>query len=327
VRLDRERELKSAGLLYDDGGSRGSPWPHRVAVVTTAATFLLILVGGVVTNTGTGMAVPDWPTTFGYNMFLYPWSKMVGGVLYEHTHRLLGSVVGSLTLTLAVLLWAVEPRRSVRGLGIAALAAVVIQGVLGGLRVVLAAAGLAIVHGAFAHAVFALVAAIALFTSPSWRVGIPVVCSRAAMRLRRLALWTTVGIYAQILLGTLVTHLGARVDAHLFGAAVVSVAVIALGFRVAPGRAEWPELVRPAETLRVLWLLQLLLAAGAYVARFHPADVPLGAALTLGFPVSHRLTGGLMLIASLVLTLRVYRRTGWSGVEAGCRTLSPKALA
>ena len=78
----------------DDVGSVPNCWPHRLAVLTTAATFLLILAGGVVTNTGTGMAVPDWPTTFGYNMFLYPLSRMTGGVYYEHAHRLFGSLVG-----------------------------------------------------------------------------------------------------------------------------------------------------------------------------------------------------------------------------------------
>jgi cytochrome c oxidase assembly protein subunit 15 len=112
-----------------------NPWPHRLALATTVTTFLLILAGGIVTNTGTGMAVPDWPTTFGHNMFLYPWSQMVGGILYEHAHRLIGSLVGALTLTLAIFLWALEPRKWVRGLGIAALGAVVVQGVLGGLRV------------------------------------------------------------------------------------------------------------------------------------------------------------------------------------------------
>lgn len=319
--------MEPASVRKDDSRSGWHPWPHRLAVVTTAATFLLILVGGVVTNTGTGMAVPDWPTTFGYHMFLYPWSKMVGGVLYEHTHRLLGSLVGSLTLTLAVLLWAVEPRSLVRGLGIAALAAVVVQGVLGGLRVVLAAAGLAIIHGAFAHAFFALVAAIALFTSRGWCAAAPVVRSAGAVQLRRLALWTSAGLYVQIVLGTLVTHLGARLDAHLFGAAVVSVAVIVLGFRIMPGRADWPELVRPTEALRALWLLQLLLAAGAYVARFHAVELPLGAVLALALPVGHRVTGGLMLIASLVLTLRAYRRTGWCEAGADCESFSPKALA
>lgn len=319
--------MAADNFSQDDVGSVPNCWPHRLAVFTTAATFLLILAGGVVTNTGTGMAVPDWPTTFGYNMFLYPWSKMVGGVLYEHTHRLLASLVGSLTLTLAVLLWAVEPRRYVLGLGIAALAAVVIQGVLGGLRVVLAENALAIVHGAFAHAFFAMLAAIALFTSASWRVAVHVLRSTSAFRLRRLAVSTSAGLYVQILLGTLVTHLGVRLDAHLFVAALVSVAIVLLEFRIAPGRADWPELVRPAEALRALWILQLLLALGAYVARFHPADVPLGPALALVFPVSHRLTGGLMLIASLVLTLRVCRRTGWLASEAGREAFSPKVLA
>ncbi len=319
--------METTGCVADSAGSAGNPWPYRLAVLTAAATFLLILVGGVVTNTGTGMAVPDWPTTFGYNMFLYPWSKMVGGVLYEHTHRLLGSLVGSLTLALAVVLWAVEPRQSVRVLGIAALAAVVLQGVLGGLRVVLAADTLAIVHGAFAHVFFAAVAAIALFTSPSWRAAVPVVHSAAALRLRRLGVATTVALYGQILLGALVTHRGTRLDAHLVGAALVSAAVIAVGFCLAPGRADWPELVRPAETLGALWLLQLLLALGAYVARFHAADIPLVPGLALAFPVSHRLTAGLMLIASLVLTLRTCRRTGWLGSDPRRSTLSPMTVA
>lgn len=96
-------------------------WPHRIAVANACATFLLILAGRLVTNTGSGLAVPDWPTTFGENMFLFPWSKMVGGIFFEHSHRLLGSAVGLLTLTLGVLLWIQEPRRWVRWLGAGAL--------------------------------------------------------------------------------------------------------------------------------------------------------------------------------------------------------------
>jgi cytochrome c oxidase assembly protein subunit 15 len=317
----------AAAASLDDVCKISNPWPHRLALVTAVATFVLILAGGVVTNTGTGMAVPDWPTTFGYNMFLYPWSKMVGGVLYEHTHRLLGSLVGSLTLTLAILLWAVEPRQWVRGLGIAAVAAVVIQGVLGGLRVVLARDTLAIVHGGFAHAFFALIAGIALFTSRSWQAPVSLVTSVHGYRLRRLAVCTAIGVYVQVLFGTLVTHRGARLDAHLFVAALISAAVIVLGFRIMPGRAQWPELVGPTEALRALWALQLLLGLGAYVAKFHAADIPVGPVLGLAFPVSHRLTGGLMLIASVILTLRVYRRTGWCDA-ADCREpLSPKVPA
>src|SRR5713101_8321665 len=108
---------------------RSSRWPHRLAVVTAAATLVLIFVGGLVTNTGSALAVPDWPTTFGYNMFLYPWSRMVGGVFYEHSHRLIGSLVGLLTVAFAVSLWVTEQRKSVRILGLVAVAAVVVQGI------------------------------------------------------------------------------------------------------------------------------------------------------------------------------------------------------
>jgi cytochrome c oxidase assembly protein subunit 15 len=275
------------------------------------------MAGGIVTTTGTGMAVPDWPTTFGYNMFVYPWSQMVGGILYEHTHRLLGSLVGALTLTLTVVLWAVERRPWLRGLGVAALVAVVIQGVLGGLRVILVQDTLAIVHGAFAHAFFALVTAVTLFTSPGWLAPCRVLSSPDALRIRRVALYTTIGLYVQILLGTLVTHRGSRLDAHLFVAALVSVAVIMLRFGIRPGRASWPELVRPSEALGALWLLQFLLGLGAYVGKFHAADIPLGAFLAVALPVGHRLVGGLMLIVALVVTLRAYRRTGWSASVAG----------
>src|SRR5687767_2396741 len=109
-----------------------SVWPHRLAVMTACATFPLLFIGGLVTSKGAGLAVPDWPTTFGYNMFLYPWSKMVGNVFYEHSHRLVASGVGLLTIALALSLWLQERRKGLRWLGVAALVLVVIQGALGG---------------------------------------------------------------------------------------------------------------------------------------------------------------------------------------------------
>src|SRR5690349_21764347 len=118
------------------------PLPFVLAALVATITLLLILMGGLVTNTGSALAVPDWPTTFGHNMFLFPWDKMVGGIFYEHTHRLLGSLVGLLTLLLAAVLWRADRRRWVRSLGIAAVVAVIVQGVLGGMRVVLLEHGL-----------------------------------------------------------------------------------------------------------------------------------------------------------------------------------------
>src|SRR5262249_20124608 len=136
---------------------------HRLALATLAATCVLILLGGLVTNTGAALAVPDWPSTFGYNMILFPWSKMVGGIFYEHSHRLMGALVGVLTLALAAALWHEGGR--LRRLGLLAVGAVLAQGLLGGLRVVLLQDTLAIYHGLLAQAFFALLAAIALLTA------------------------------------------------------------------------------------------------------------------------------------------------------------------
>ena len=196
---------------------------HGLALVTAAVTFVLILFGGLVTNTGAALAVPDWPTTFGHNMFLYPWAQMVGGVFYEHSHRLIGAFVGLLTLALGVALW---PSR-LRWLGVAAIVAVVAQGVLGGLRVVLLEGTLAILHGCLAQAFFGLLVAIALLSartsSPSLR-GLP-------PSTRAFTIATVILVYAQIVFGALLTHTG-RIDLHLGGALgvfVLALRVTALG--------------------------------------------------------------------------------------------------
>ncbi len=155
----KDRNVTNPGL------SNGA---NRLALTTAWATGLLLVIGGLVTSKGVGLAVPDWPTTFGYNMFLYPWSKMVGGIFYEHSHRLVASGVGLLTLILAVLLWLREPRKWVRWLGTIAIALVILQGVLGGLRVVLLEQMLAMIHGSLAQVFFALMVSLALFTSREW---------------------------------------------------------------------------------------------------------------------------------------------------------------
>ena len=168
-----------------------SPWPHRFALLTAMATFPLLFIGGLVTSTGSGLAVPDWPTTFGYNMFLYPWSQMVGGIFYEHSHRLFGSLVGFLTVLLAISLWYGESQPWLRKLGFVALGAVILQGILGGLRVVLLQQTLAIIHACFAQAFFALAASLTLFTSAEWRTPIKKKMAEDASRLQRLAIFTS----------------------------------------------------------------------------------------------------------------------------------------
>src|SRR5439155_20111384 len=118
--------------VYEEGENVGL---HRFALFTASCTVFLIFVGGLVTSTESGLSVPDWPTTYGWNMFTFPLSKWVGGIFYEHGHRLIASTVGFLTIVLAAWLWIVDPRRWMKRLGAAALGSVILQGALGGLTV------------------------------------------------------------------------------------------------------------------------------------------------------------------------------------------------
>jgi len=297
-----------AGSVHRSVG-RASPWPHRLALLTTVATFPLLFVGGLVTSTGAGLAVPDWPTTFGYNMFLYPWSRMVGGIFYEHSHRLIGSLVGLLTIFLTLSLWYQESRRWLRWLGAVALGAVITQGVLGGLRVVLLQHTLAIIHACFAQAFFALAASLALFTSVEWEEPPAKKMAADAGRVQRLGLLTLGFIYAQLISGAILRHTGEGVGIHLFGAALVSTHVLVLAARVRRNHADLPALTRPAALLCGLLLLQLGLGVGAYLGKFTLAGMFLNPFVVV-LATSHVVVGALMLIAGLVLTLRAYRLLG-----------------
>lgn len=283
-----------------------SPWPHRLACVTTIATLPLLFAGGLVTSTGSGLAVPDWPTTFGHNMFLFPWSRMIGGIFYEHSHRLLGSLVGLLTILLALALWRHERRSWVRWLGVVALAAVIVQGVLGGLRVVLIDHSLAIVHACFAHAFFVLLAVLTVVTSAKWTHDAGSKTAPDAGKVQRLSLLTTAFIYGQLILGAVVRHTGGWVELHLLGAVLVSVHVVVLSGQVRWHHADQPVLKRSANLLLGLLVLQLLLGLGAYLGKF----TALGAALSpfvVALATSHVVVGALLLVTCAVLTLWAYR--------------------
>src|SRR3989440_8350928 len=182
-------------------------WLNRFAWLTCFATVLLICSGGMVTSKNVGLAVPDWPTTFGYNMFLFPVSKWVGGILFEHTHRLMGSVVGFLTIILAVWLWLREDRPWVRSLGVIALGGVILQGILGGLRVTMMKDEIGIFHACVAQAFLGLLVVIALVTTNFWRrlANQPIDLQKFAA-LKAVAIAITVAIYVQLALGATMRH-------------------------------------------------------------------------------------------------------------------------
>lgn len=192
-----------AGFIY-------SPWRHAYTVFVAVTILVLICSGGMVTSKDAGLTVPDWPNSYGYNMFAFPVSRWVGGIFFEHTHRLLASFVGLLTVGLAVWFSQAEPRRWVRSLGYIAVGAVILQGVLGGLRVTTLKDWIGVPHALLAQAFFALMAFIALTQSRWWqRLGQGAKSELLAdglRPLRRHVAVVTALIYLQLGLGAAMRH-------------------------------------------------------------------------------------------------------------------------
>ena len=207
----RQKSQRHHSFNQEMTRSTDNVWLHWFACALSAATLFLVALGGVVTTKGVGMAVPDWPTTYGENMFLFPPSKWIGGIFYEHSHRLVASAVGMLTIVLAVWLWLKESRAWLRWLGTVAFFAVVFQGVLGGMRVVFDQHGLGtelgIFHATFAQLFFLLICSIALFTS-RWWVNVKTRALEAATSpvLRRFFLVSSLLILVQLILGATMRH-------------------------------------------------------------------------------------------------------------------------
>jgi len=176
------------------------------AVLTAFTTFLLIGLGGLVTSHEAGMSVPDWPTTYGYNMFLFPVDKWAGGIFYEHSHRLLASGVGFLTTVLAIWLWAKDSRKWMHWLGIAAFLLVILQGILGGLRVRWSLNWLGVPHGAVAQTFLVLTCAIALFLSRWWQNSAVQKQIAVPRGLRSHVLYLTILIFIQLLIAATMRH-------------------------------------------------------------------------------------------------------------------------
>jgi cytochrome c oxidase assembly protein subunit 15 len=259
-----------------------APWRHRLALLTLAATLALIFVGGLVTSTGSGLSVPDWPLSYG--MLMPP---MVGGVFYEHGHRMAASAVGLLTLVLAVWTFRKEPRRGVRRLALAALAAVVAQGILGGLTVIyLLPTPVSVAHACLAQTFFCLVIALAYSTSREWLGATPVV---DAVGLREASVLATGLVFLQLVLGAVMRHTGAGLAipdfplalghvvppfddtavaihfAHRVSALVVTVGVLNLLWRA--WRSREGRFVRPALIAAFLTFVQVLLGAATVLTQ------------------------------------------------------------
>lgn len=202
-----DRRGGPSAVLFDVMPHFSPPARSLVAFAwfTTLATLGLIGLGGLVTSHGAGMAVPDWPTTYGYNMFLFPVSQWVGGILYEHTHRLWASVVGLLTVILAVWIQLQVSDRRLKRLGWFAVGLVIFQGLLGGLRVSLMKDQIGVFHAALAQSFLCLLVLISVFLSPGWARW-KQSCPEASATTLRWTLAAVVMIFAQLVLGATMRH-------------------------------------------------------------------------------------------------------------------------
>jgi cytochrome c oxidase assembly protein subunit 15 len=300
---------------------------HRFAKFLVACTVLLILAGSLVTSHDAGLSVPDWPTSYGWNMFTFPPSMWVANILYEHGHRLIASTVGFLTIIMAVWLWVADPRRWMRWFGVATLGSVVAQGLLGGLTVLFfLPAAISTAHAGLAEIFFCMTVAIAIFTSPGWISGYDAAAvtdgssGLEGRRLRGLATFATVLIYVQILVGATMRHTGAGLAipdfplmfggiipdhwsraiaihfTHRVGALLVTTAILTLFAHVRSRYRDRPELMRPAALIVSLVAVQVTLGALTVLSRRDP-----------WINSFHVVCGAMVLTTSLVLTLRSWR--------------------
>lgn len=334
---------ESMGVGVAQPGMRGL---HRYARLLVGCTFILIFAGGLVTSTGSALAVPDWPLSFGK---FFP--KMQGGVLYEHGHRMIAGTVALMTLGLALWVWRRESRRWVRNLALAAFGLVIVQAVLGGLTVLLLLPlAIAVSHAATAQAFFCLTVALALFTNPAWKSLPTAKPAGERPHLTHLAAVTTLVIYGQMLIGAVMRHMGAGLAipdfplafgkilppleslpeqvnfAHRVGAIVVTVFVCWTSIQVLRCYRQEALLRRPAVAMLILLVAQITL--GAMTILSGRAVIP---------TTSHVAVGAALLATTLALTLRAYRlidgrlveRAGkdFSGVRAPAGTLGRRVTA
>lgn len=319
-----------------------SMWPHRLAVILACATFPLIWVGGLVTTYDAGMAVPDWPTTYGYNLFLYPVSTWLAGpwdLFIEHGHRLLGALVGVIAIGLVCVTWKFDERPWMRRAALAALGLVIFQGVLGGQRVVQNSRQVAQLHGIVGPTFFALCFFLVAATSRWWRRRTQV----PGLNDYAVSAWMIAGLaLAQLILGSQLRHVTTFTSPGTFSACVtfhVTVAGILFVIVMASSVSAWrrfdtaPAVRRMVAVLGMLVASQVVFGVGTWIAKYGWPSLAIRFGLESGVVVraesmiqsmivtGHVALGALILGASVAWVARVSRlslvecgHSGWDSV-------------
>ncbi len=280
-----------------------SPGTHRFAVFLAICTFILLIAGALVTSKDAALSVPDWPLSYGT---LTP--PMVGGIVYEHTHRVIATVVGLLTIVLAVLLWRKDQRRWVRNLGFVAIGAVITQGVLGGLTVLLYLHyGMPVAHACLAQIFFGTVVSIAVFTSRWWISELPQIEDRGSPSIHAIATLNAMVIFLQVVLGAGFRHQDIPVWPHVAGAMVVLGTVTWTAAMLRKRFGQSREISKARMLLHAIFGLQFLLGFLAWWSRLSTANAPQPMPVMVTFTVIHTVVGALLFALSVVVVLICYR--------------------
>jgi cytochrome c oxidase assembly protein subunit 15 len=280
-----------------------NPGVHRFAVFVVCWTILLLVAGALVTSNDAALAVPDWPLSYGT---LTP--PMVGGIVYEHSHRVIAAGLGVLTLILAVLIWVKEKRRWLRWFAVIAVGGIVAQGILGGQVVIqLLRYWLPVMHACFAQIMFGALLSIAVFTSKWWISEQPQLEDRGSLSIHTLAVLNAVVIYFQVILGAGFRHREIPVWPHIAGAFVVLALVMWTAVVLRKRFEKSREMFRARILLHAMFGTQFLLGFGAYWSRIKTAEAPQPMPVMVTLTVIHTVVGALLFGTAIMIVLLCYR--------------------
>jgi cytochrome c oxidase assembly protein subunit 15 len=279
------------------------PSVHKFAIFVVCWTILLLIAGALVTSNEAALSVPDWPLSYGT---LTP--PMVGGIRFEHSHRLIAGGLGLLSIALAVLVWTKDERRWLRWFSVIAVVGIAAQAVLGG-EVVrqLLHYWLPVMHACFAQIVFAALLSIAVFTSRWWISDQPQVEDTGSPSIHSLAIANAAVIYFQVILGAGFRHKEIPVWPHMVGALIVLGMVIWLAAVLRRRFEKSAAISKTRILLHAILGTQLLLGLGAYWSRLTTADAPQPMPLMVTLTVLHTVVGAILFGVSILIVLLCYR--------------------
>jgi heme a synthase len=280
-----------------------NPGVHKFAIFLAVCTFCLLIAGALVTSNDAALSVPDWPLSYGT---LTP--PMVGGIRYEHTHRVIAATVGLLTIVLAFLLWRKDERRWVKYLGLAAIGVVIAQGVLGGLTVLLFLHyGMPVAHACLAQIFFGIIVSLAVFTSRWWTSERPQLDDRGSPSIHTLATLNAAVIFLQVVLGAGFRHQDIPVWPHVVGAMIVLGMVTWTAIVLRKRFEQSREISKARILLHAIFGTQFLLGLGAWWSRFSTADAPQPMPVMVTLTVVHTVVGALLFALAVIVVLICYR--------------------